>query len=382
MKKIIPHKKERQPVVKDQLQSVVMAAGRSSRFKTSRSKLCEKICGQEMILYVTKTLEKLKINTTVIVGYKKDELQNIITKQHGTKVNFIEQKEQKGTAHALMCSQEAWNKDHILIINADMPLISTNLITNLWEQHLKLNSAVSFVVAHNLDPSLDSYGKVIHENQEIKIVEAKDYQELIKQDPSKKTDSCLINAGIYIFKKDFVQQAISKLQTSHVTGEFYITDLIQIASETGAGVQTVEAPIDQIRGINTLRELWIAEQIKQAEIINHWMNNGVRFQAAQNCYIELNVVVGAGTFIGQSAQITGTSDIGDNCYIEPFAIIDNSNIGKNSIVRSFSCIKNSKLDENSLIESFTNLNQDLILNTKNQINNFVNNKNKTSKNVL
>lgn len=367
--------------MKDQLQSIVMAAGRSSRFKTNRSKLCEKICGQEMILYVTKTLEKLKINTTVIVGYKKEELQAIITRQHGPKINFIEQKEQKGTAHALLCSQSAWDKEHILIMNADMPLISTSLLSSLWQQHLSAQTAVSFVVAHNLDPSLDSYGKVITENEEIKIIEAKDYQELIKQDPSKKTDTCCINAGIYIFKKSFLEQAISQLQTSSVTGEFYITDLIAIASAAGSGVQMVEAPIDQIRGINTLRELWIAEQIKQAEIIQHWMNQGVRFQSAQNCYIELNAVLGAGTFIGQSSQVTGHSDIGEDCYIEPFTIIDNSNIGKNSLIKSFSQIKNQKLSENSLVESFTNLSQDLNLNN-NQINNFASPKNKTSKNVL
>lgn len=368
--------------MKDQLQSIIMAAGRSSRFKTSRSKLCEKICGQEMILYVTKTLEKLKINTSVIVGYKKDEVQNIINKQHGTKINFIEQKEQKGTAHALLCSQEAWHKDHILIMNADMPLISANLLTQLWQQHQETNAAASFVVAHNLDPSLDSYGKVITEGQTVKIIEAKDYQALIKQDPSKKTDTCCINAGIYIFKKDFLMQAISKLQTSTVTGEFYITDLIAIASSTGQAVHMVEAPIDQIRGINTLRELWIAEQIKQAEIIQHWMNNGVRFQSAQNCYVELNVVIGAGTFIGQSTQITGNSDLAEDCHIEPFTLIDNSNIGKNSIIKSFSQIKNANLAENSLIESFTNLSQDLKLNINNQINNLAEPKNKTSKNVL
>ncbi len=368
--------------MKDQLQSIIMAAGRSSRFKTSRSKLCEKICGQEMILYVTKTLEKLKIHTSVVVGYQKNEIQNIITKQHGSKINFIEQKEQKGTAHALLCSQESWHKEHILIMNADMPLISANLLTNLWQEHQTTGAAASFVVAHNLDPSLNSYGKVITENKNVKIIEAKDYQALIKQDPSKKTDTCCINAGIYIFKKDFLLQAISQLQTSSVTGEFYITDLISIASANNHGVHMLEAPIDQIRGINTLRELWIAEQIKQAEIIEHWMNNGVRFQSAQNCYVELNVVIGAGTFIGQSTQITGSSDIGEDCHIEPFTIIDSSNLGKNCLVKSFSQIKNTNLAPNSLVDSFSNLKEDLNLNLNNQLNNLAGAKNKTSKNVL
>lgn len=368
--------------MKDKLQAIIMAAGRSSRFKTNRSKLGEKICGQEMILYITKALEKLKIQTAAIVGYQKEELKSIIAKQHGSKIDFIEQKEQKGTAHALMCSQSIWQKEHILIMNADMPLISTTLLSNLWQQHIDNQAAVSFIVAHNLDPALDSYGKVITENEHIKIIEAKDYQELIKQDPSKKTDTCCINAGIYIFKKSFLEQAIPKLQTSSVTGEFYITDLIAIASQMQAGVEMLQAQVDQIRGINTLRELWIAEQIKQAEIINHWMQNGVRFQAAQNNYVELNVVIGAGTFIGQGVQITGNSDIEEDCYLEPFTIINNSNIGKNSIIKSFSLLNNINLAANSIIDAYTNLNQDLILDNNKQISNFAKNKNKPSKNIL
>jgi len=335
--------------MKEKLQAIIMAAGRSSRFKTNRSKLTEKICGQEMILFATKTLEKLKIPTSVIVGYQKEIIQEVITKQHGKKITFIEQLEQRGTAHALMCSQPVWQQEHILIMNADMPLVSTTLLTNLWEKHLQTNAACSFVSAHNLDPALDSYGKIIIENNIVKIIEAKDYLELVKQDPSKKNDSCCINAGIYIFKKSFLEQAIPQLKTSSVTGEFYITDLIHIASSSGAGVEIVDAPVDQIRGINTLRELWIAEQIKQADIINHWMHNGVRFQAAQNNYVELNVVIGAGSFIGQGVQLTGNSDLDEDCYIEPYAIIDNSTLGKKAIVKSFSVIKDSTIKAGSSI---------------------------------
>lgn len=357
--------------MKDKLQTIIMAAGRSSRFKTKRSKLTEKICGQEMILYTTKALEKLKIPTAVIVGYKKEELQKVITKQHGNKITFIEQKEQKGTAHALMCSKPIWDKEHLLIMNADTPLVPASLLVDLWQHHITSNAAVSFVSAHNIDPSLDSYGKVITDQDIVKIVEAKDYAAMIKQDPSKKTDSCCINAGIYIFKKSFLEKAIPQLQSSSVTAEFYITDLISIASTGGDGVEVVDAPIDQVRGINTLRELWIAEQIKQAEIITHWMNQGVRFQAAQNSYVELNVVIGAGTFIGQGAQLNGNSDIDEDCYIEPFTIIDNSVIGRNSIIKSFSIIKDTHIKAGTSVGPLASINSGSIINSDSKIGNFV-----------
>lgn len=346
----------------EKLQTIVMAAGRASRFKTNRSKLTEKICGQEMILFTTKALEKLKTNITVIVGYKKEEIQKTVRRQHGDKIKFIEQTEQRGTAHALMCSKPVWQAENLLIMNADMPLVTAELLNDLWQKHESSNAAVTFVTAHNLDPSLDSYGKVMSENGVIKIIEARDYAELIKREPDKKMDSCCINAGIYIFKQSFLQNAIPQLQTSSVTGEFYITDLIQIASQTGAGVEMLEAPVDQIRGINTIRELWIAEQIKQAEIINYWMSQGVRFQSAQNSYVELNVTLGAGSFVGQGVQLYGNSHVEQNCYLEPFSIIDNSTLGKNTIIRSFSIIKDTNIEDDATIGPMTHINGSIIRN--------------------
>lgn len=341
--------------MRDKLQAIIMAAGRSSRFKTNRSKLTEKICGQAMILFVTKTLEALKFSTSVIVGYQKEAVQAIISKQHGNQINFVEQTEQKGTAHALLCSKELWYADHILIMNADMPLVSSELLFKLWQRHLNQQAVGSFVTFTSLDPAFDAYGKVISKNNQVQIIEAKDYQVLIKQDPSQATNQFCLNAGIYIFKRSFLEQAILQLQTSNVTGEFYITDLIAIASKTKQPIEMLDAPVDQIRGINTLCELALAEQIKQAEIINHWMLNGIRFQIPHSNYVELNVAIGAGTWIGQGSQLTGHTVLAENCYIEPYVIINNSRIGENSTVKSFSVIKDQEIKSNSFVENLKNI---------------------------
>lgn len=337
--------------MRDKLQAIVMAAGRSSRFKTNRSKLIEKICGQEMVLFVTKALEVLKIPTVVIVGYQKEEVQAAIIKQHGSQISFVEQIEQKGTAHALLCSKELWYTEHILIMNADMPLVGPDLLFNLWQAHLNQQATASFVTFTSHDPDFEAYGKVLSLDQQIKIIEAKDYQALIKQDPTKQTDQFSLNAGIYIFKRAFLEQSISQLQTSSVTGEFYITDLIAITSQLGQKIVTLNTPVDQIRGINTLCELAFVQNIKQTQIINHLMLNGVRFQLPHSNYIELDVKIGAGTFIGQGVQLTGHTVLNENCHIEPYVIIHNSIIGKNSTIRSFSVIKEQTIKSDSFIEN-------------------------------
>ena len=115
----------------------------------------------------------------------------------------------------------------------------------------------------------------------------------------------------------------------------------------------------------------VAGFINGVEIINHWMSNGVRFQSAQNSYVELGVTISPGTFIGEGAQLYGNTDIGTNCHIEPFTVIDNSTIGDNTLVKSFSIIRKSRIKSNDSIGPFANINSDTAVSNENIANSFV-----------
>ena len=131
------------------LQAIVRAPGKATRFKSERSKLFEKICGQKMILYSTQLLENLNIPTTAIIGYQKKSLQKSITDYHHDRINFITQDNQHGTGHALLCSRNHWHAEHILIMNGDIPLITNEIIETLYKKHIASKAAISFVTAHS-----------------------------------------------------------------------------------------------------------------------------------------------------------------------------------------------------------------------------------------
>ena len=78
------------------VQAIILAAGKSSRLKTGKTKLVEKICGREMILYPTKLLHNLNVPTTLVVGFQKELIEETVKKNVSTAVNFVEQKEQLG----------------------------------------------------------------------------------------------------------------------------------------------------------------------------------------------------------------------------------------------------------------------------------------------
>lgn len=346
------------------VQAVVLAAGRSSRFKTGKTKLVEKICGQEMILYPVSLLVSLKLPVTVVVGFQKELVEKTITKQFPDDVAFVHQTEQLGTGHAIACSQSTWTRDHLLILNGDMPLVSKEVVQKLYDKHIQKDAAISFVTAHNCDPSAAGYGRVIKGTDSIEIIEAKEF----KGDLS---ENCCINAGVYLVKRSFLEENIQNLQQSAIAHEWYITDLVKIASDKKLAVETISAPFDCIRGINTFKELWAAEQIKKSEIIQHWMDHGVHFSIAHNVQIDLNVTIGTGTSIGSSVHLLNGTKVGKNCTIDSFSIIKNSAIKDGASVLSHSVVTNAIIEESASVGPFAHVHEKATIHEKAIVGNFV-----------
>lgn len=330
------------------LQAIVLAAGKSARFNTSKTKLAEKICGQEMILYPTKLLESMNIPTTVVIGYQKELVQEIVTKAH-ERVQFTVQEEQHGTGHAILCARESFKKEHILIMHGDTPLITAELIEKLYNKHMETRSTVSFIVAHNNDPSGSSYARVVKQQEnKFKIVESHEFD-------GDYNDHCCINAGIYIVSKKFLEQSLEEVKKNEASQEFYFTDIIKIASEQNEPITTIQAPFDHIRGINNFQELWAAEHIKRSELIKYWMDQGVRFSVAHNVHIDLDVTIGAGTYIGCGVHILKGSKLGTNCMIHEFSAIEGSMLEDNVTIFSHCIVKDSFIGNNASVGPFAHV---------------------------
>ncbi len=346
------------------VQAIILAAGKSTRFNTGRTKLLEKICGQEMILYTTRLLEQLNIPITVVVGYQKDAIKEVISNRHHKAINFVVQEEQYGTGHALVCSNTVWEREHSLIMNGDVPLVTSDTIESLYEKHIASHADVSFVISHNADPAIGGYGRVIKTEKSIRIIEARDFE-------GDASEHCCINAGIYLVRRSFLQQCINDFTQNEKTQEFYITDLIKIASDQEKIVKTVSAPFDRIRGINTLQELWASEQIKRSELIKYWMEKGVRFLGAQSVHLDLDVTIGSGSSIGCGAHLLAGAIIGKNCKIHEYATIEASRIGDNCEILPHCIIKDSSIGAYSQIGPFAHVKEHSHIGEQVTVGNFV-----------
>jgi len=344
------------------LQAIVLAAGHAKRLRTGRTKLLEKICGREMILYTTKMLEGMDIETTVVVGHQKDDIEKVLKEQHET-IEFAHQEQQLGTGHAIASSSSHWKKENILVLNGDMPLITPQIIEQLYSAHCENDATISFVISH-LDHPDHGYGRVIQSGDSVKIVEAKDF----KGNPC---NHCWINAGIYLINKKFLEKNIHLIDKSNASKEFYLTDLIGMASQQGHKVITVPEPFDRVRGVNTMEELWTAEQIKRSDLIRYWMTQGVRFIKAQNVHVHIDVTIGSGSQIGGGVYLERGTTIGKNCTVREYTRLENAQIGENTTIKSHCVITDSTIGNNAEIGPFAHVRNETIIAPNASIGNFV-----------
>ena len=177
------------------IQAVILAAGKSSRFKTGKTKLIEKICGQEMIMYPVALCHELKIPVTLVIGFQKELLKKTLKKEFpaSSLISFVEQKEQLGTGHALETSREFWKQENILIMNGDT--FCDIDFNKFWQFHVRKKSAASLIFSKVPNPSRFGTVKLDQNNKIVKFEEKK---------PGDRHG--FVSAGVYLINKTLISK--------------------------------------------------------------------------------------------------------------------------------------------------------------------------------
>jgi bifunctional UDP-N-acetylglucosamine pyrophosphorylase/glucosamine-1-phosphate N-acetyltransferase len=327
----------------ENIQAIILAGGISERFHTGKTKLIEKICGTELILYPIRLLKNLEIPTTVVIGYQYELIKNIIQKKD-LSCNFILQNEPLGTGHALQITQNIWSRDHVLVMHGDIPLLTADVINKLYRKHTKFDADISFITAH-VDNTHNKESRVIINNNKIELSDETNTE----IDPS----HCCISAGVYLIKRSFLEQNINSLTKDEATGESFLQELVQIASEQQAKIVTQQVGFDLIRSVETLADLWAIEHICRSKILQYWMDHGVRFANTLNIIIEETVKIEPGSFIDTGVILTGSTNIKKGSQIGAYTQIKDSIIEDNTTIPSHMIISNATITKYTTLQSFT-----------------------------
>ncbi|MFQ6083037.1 MAG: bifunctional UDP-N-acetylglucosamine diphosphorylase/glucosamine-1-phosphate N-acetyltransferase GlmU [Candidatus Aminicenantia bacterium] len=350
--------------------SIVLSAGQGTRFKSERIKILHKLLDKPMVCLVLECLKKINPEKIlVVVGYQKEE---VIEELSPYGVEFVWQKEQLGTAHAVMCAEKILkeNKEKdLLVLNGDVPLLQPDLLVKLIRHHQKNNFSVTLVTAEIDSPK--GYGRIVRNDQGqiVKIVEDKDARPLQKKIKE-------INAGIYLFKILDLLSALPYVSNKNIKKEYYLPEVVEILAEKDKSIGEIKTDrVEDILGVNTRYELSQAVRILRERKIKALAESGVTFLDPATTWIDLGVKIEPDTVIYSQVIIEKNTRIGKGCSIYPFVHIINSQIGNRVKILSSTMIEESIIEDKAQIGPFTHLRPKTIIKSKAKVGNFVEMKN-------
>jgi bifunctional UDP-N-acetylglucosamine pyrophosphorylase/glucosamine-1-phosphate N-acetyltransferase len=319
--------------------AIILAAGISSRMNTKLPKVLHEICGRPMLAYVIDACRQADIQKLyIIIGYGKEQVINYF--KDDKNIVWIEQKEQKGTGHAVMCCKEqlAGFEGDTLVICGDMPLIRAEIVKTLIEKHQKETSAATLATAILNDPT--GYGRIIRDSYgNIQgIVEDGDctpMQKTIRE----------VNPSYYCFKNKILFDALDKITPDNVKKEYYLTDALHLIINAGHKVVAVTAVASEDAiGVNSRQQLSEAGKIMQQRIQDRFMKSGVTIVDPPNTWIDARTQIGQDTVIEPFTYIHGRVKIGSSCRVGPFAYLrEGTVLGDDVVLGVFTEVKNSSL---------------------------------------
>ena len=300
--------------------AVLLAAGQGTRMKSDLPKVLHPLCGKPMVWHV---MEALKTATTekpvVIVGHGAEAVQKYL----GETADCVLQEPQLGTGHAAMQAESLLKdkSDMVIVTYADMPLLRGETFSRLVETQRLNPGPLSLLTVVAQDPR--GFGRIVRNPDKTVQAIVEEYVATPEQQQIRE-----LNVGAYCFRADWLWNALHRIEKNPKKGEYYLTDILEIAVRDNLPAQAVvhDDFIETI-GINTRVHLSEAEAAMRRRINREHMLNGVSMMNPEVTYIDAGVKIGRDTLLMPNTYVHGKTEIGEGNVIGPNTMIRNSSIG-------------------------------------------------------
>lgn len=341
---------------------VILAAGQGTRMYSDKPKVLHHLAGKPLLEHVYHTAMDIPHREIHIVyGHGGERVPEEM--QH-LQANWVEQKQQLGTAHAVEQALPAIpDVDEVLILYGDVPLITDQSLQALISAASE--SGFALMTAYLEDPR--GYGRIIRDDIDnvLAIVEDKDADEEQRR-------ICEINTGLMVVKADLLKRWIAAIENNNKQKEYYLTDIVALAIKDGVNVNSIlaEASIE-IQGINNRIQLSEAERYYQLVQAHHLMQHGVglmdpsRFDLRGDLEVGRDIVFDINVIFEGRVKLGNNISIGANCYIKDCII------GDDTVVLPNTMIDNAVIGKSCRVGPFARIRPDSTLSDKVHIGNFV-----------
>lgn len=301
------------------ISTIILAAGQGTRMVSDLPKVLHPLNGKPLIMYAVETAEAVgSEKPVVVVGNGADKVREVV----GDRAKFAVQEKRLGTAHAVLAAENAYKSFNglILVVAADMPLLTRDTMKRMVADQLKTDSPITMLTVRSSDSH--GFGRILRGMDG-------EVREIVEEAHASATELKIdeLNVGAYCFKSAWLWDVIRRIKLSP-KGEYYLTDLVGAAVLGRKQVRTIElTDKDEALGINNRVHLAEAEAVMRRRINQEHMLAGVTMSDPTQVYIEAGVKIGKDTLILPGTHLTGHTVIGERCEIGPNTIIHSSTIG-------------------------------------------------------
>lgn len=327
--------------------AVLLAAGQGTRMKSSLPKVLHPLCGKPMLWHVLEALKSAAPEkSVVVVGHGAEEVIQYL----GDSAQTVLQEPQLGTGHAAMQAEALLkgHTDYVIITYADMPLLRAETFQRLVETQRLNRGPFSLLTVIADDPR--GFGRIVRKADGTVQAIVEEYVATPEQLQIKE-----LNVGAYCFTADWLWEALHRIPKNPKKGEYYLTDIVEIAVKDGLPVQAVvhDDFIETI-GINARVHLSEAEAALRQRINREHMLNGVSMMDPASTYIEVGVKIGKDTTILPNTYIHGNTEIGEENVIGPNTILRDTQVGNHCTILA-SVLEGAVLEDDVDVGPFARL---------------------------
>jgi bifunctional UDP-N-acetylglucosamine pyrophosphorylase/glucosamine-1-phosphate N-acetyltransferase len=328
------------------LACIILAAGKGTRMKSAMPKVMHELAGRPMIHWLLERVVHIGIKRIVIVaGPDMPDLENAVTGQ----AEIVIQRERNGTADAVKAALPALEgfQGRALILMGDEPLVPEESLRELAQAAAPL--AVMGIIPD--DPT--GLGRLIigDDGHLQRIVEEKDASD-------EERELMLCNGGNYSAVMTLLRECLPKISNDNAQGEYYLTDLVDVARAEKLACEVIEIGADHVWGVNSRAQLAEHERAIQQMLREKHMMNGVSLIDPGTVHFSWDTVIGPDTIIGPNVFFGRAVTIGEGARIEAFCHIEGAIIENGASIGPFARIRpKSRIGEKASVGNFTEVNR-------------------------
>ena len=338
---------------KHKFATIILAAGAGTRMRSALPKVMHKLAGEPMIAHVLASVAHLAPQqTVVVVAPKMDVVKETVRKQSGDCQIAIQEK-QLGTGNAVAAAMDELKgyEGIVLVLYGDTPMITTQTIETLLTEHAKHKVAISLLGMQPHPPT--GYGRLVMSAPPFveRIVECKDAT-------LEEKEIADVWAGVMAFDAAFLRNGLANLQPSKVTGEYYLTSLIDMATQAKLRTLMVPVAVEEAMGINSRTQLADAEKVIQSRLRAQAMDGGATLIDPESVYFSLDTQIGRDVTIHPQVVFGAGVTVADDVEIRSFSHIEGATIAKGAVIGPFARLRaGTQVGEMAHVGNFVELKQ-------------------------